>query len=156
MSEIFRKKSLDKVSSPEQLNDYIRVTSPSVWIILASVVVLLVGVCVWGVFGRMDTTISGAAQCEGGTLTCYVPAESIREIPDNATITVDGKSFAVAAVNQTPVRAGDAASDYVRYLGAWGAEDFLCTLEALTDLPDGEYRAEVVVESVAPISFAVN
>ncbi len=30
---IFRKKSLDKLSSPEQLNDYIKVTNPGVWII---------------------------------------------------------------------------------------------------------------------------
>ena len=31
---LFRQKSLDRVNSPEQLNDYIRVTTPSVWLIL--------------------------------------------------------------------------------------------------------------------------
>ena len=43
MSELFRKKSMDRVSSPEQLNDYIRVTSPGLWLVLAAVVILLAG-----------------------------------------------------------------------------------------------------------------
>mgnify|MGYP007122110349 CR=1 FL=1 len=43
-NSIFRKKSLDRIESPEQLNDYIRVTSPGIWIFLAAAIVLLVGI----------------------------------------------------------------------------------------------------------------
>ena len=50
---IFREKSLDKVSSPEALNDYIRVTTPSVWIVLIGLAVLLVGMLAWSIFGRI-------------------------------------------------------------------------------------------------------
>ena len=53
---IFRQKSLDKVSSPEQLNDYIRVTTPSVWLVLAALVVLLVGMLAWSIFGTVEVT----------------------------------------------------------------------------------------------------
>ena len=53
MSELFREKSLKKVSSPEKLDDYIRVTTPSVWIALIAMVVLLAGVIVWGCFGEL-------------------------------------------------------------------------------------------------------
>ena len=53
MNGIFRKKSIDKVSSPEKLDDYIRVTTPSVWITLAAIVILLVGAIVWGFFGEL-------------------------------------------------------------------------------------------------------
>lgn len=53
MSSIFTQKSIDKVSSPEKLDDYIRVTTPSVWITLAAIVVLLVGVIAWGAFGEL-------------------------------------------------------------------------------------------------------
>ena len=51
---IFREKSLKRVSSPEALNDYIRVTTPSVWIVLAALVILLLGVFGWSVFGTVD------------------------------------------------------------------------------------------------------
>lgn len=33
---IFRKKSLDRISSPEALDDYLHVTTPAVWMILAA------------------------------------------------------------------------------------------------------------------------
>ena len=51
---IFRKKSIERVSGPESLSDYIRVTTPSVWIVLIALVVLLVGMLAWGIFGRIE------------------------------------------------------------------------------------------------------
>ena len=51
---IFREKSMDRVTGPESLNDYIRVTSPSVWIALLALVVLLVGLLAWSIFGRIE------------------------------------------------------------------------------------------------------
>ena len=39
--QLFRKKSVERVSSPEQLNDYIRVANPSVWMILAAIVMVI-------------------------------------------------------------------------------------------------------------------
>lgn len=52
-NHIFRQKNVDKVSSPEKLDDYIRVTTPSVWITLAAIIVLLAGVIIWGIFGEL-------------------------------------------------------------------------------------------------------
>ena len=50
---IFREKSMDRVTSPEALNDYIRVTTPSVWIILAALITLLAGMIIWSMFGTV-------------------------------------------------------------------------------------------------------
>ena len=50
---IYRNKSLDRVSSPEQLNDYIQVTTPSIWLILLAVIILLTGTIIWGIFGEI-------------------------------------------------------------------------------------------------------
>jgi len=46
---IFRKASLERMSSPDKLNDYIRVSNPSVWIVLCAIAVLLVAAVVWSV-----------------------------------------------------------------------------------------------------------
>ena len=46
---IFRKTSLERMSSPEKLNDYIRVSNPSVWIILSAIAILLIAAIVWGI-----------------------------------------------------------------------------------------------------------
>ena len=54
-SGIFREKSMERVSSPEALNDYIRVTTPSVWVVLIALVVLLLGMLAWSIFGTVET-----------------------------------------------------------------------------------------------------
>ena len=54
MSSIYRERSLNKMNQPEDLNDYIRVTRPSVWIVLIAVILLLAGIVAWMVFGTVD------------------------------------------------------------------------------------------------------
>ena len=66
MEGIFRKKSLERVSSPEQLDDYIHVTTPSVWIVLIATVFILMGMLAWSVFGTVDVT-----QDDGSTKTIH-------------------------------------------------------------------------------------
>lgn len=51
---IFREKSIERVSSPEELNDYIRVTTPSIWLVLAATVLLLLGMLAWSIFGTVE------------------------------------------------------------------------------------------------------
>ncbi|MBQ7221545.1 MAG: hypothetical protein IJS28_11255 [Synergistaceae bacterium] len=45
-----------KITSPEQLNSYIRVTSPGAWIILASALAFLLGLFVWIFSGELTIT----------------------------------------------------------------------------------------------------
>ena len=58
---LFRKKAMDKIASPEQLNDYLRGTNISLWLVLGAVIVLLIGFCVWGTFGRVETQVKAVA-----------------------------------------------------------------------------------------------
>ena len=53
---LFRQKSIDRVSSPEQLNDYIRVTTPSVWLALIAIILLLAGFLACGALGTVTVT----------------------------------------------------------------------------------------------------
>ncbi len=51
---IFRQKSLERITSPEQLDDYIKVTTPSVWLILFATLLLIFGTLFWAVFGKIQ------------------------------------------------------------------------------------------------------
>ena len=104
---IYRKKSIDRVKSPEQLNDYIRVPNPSVWLIQAAIIILLVGICVWGVFGKLDTKVSTAGTCTNGTMTCYVGSDDIRQITSDMKITVESRDYEILSIGNTAIRAGD-------------------------------------------------
>lgn len=47
--EIFRKSTLDRISSPEKLNEYIKVSHPSIWLILGAIIILLGAAVFWAV-----------------------------------------------------------------------------------------------------------
>ena len=53
-TEVYRKKSLERISAPEDLNDYLHVTRPPVWIFLVAVIVLIVGSLLWARYACDD------------------------------------------------------------------------------------------------------
>ena len=156
MSQLFSKKSLDKVSSPEQLNDYIRVANPSLWLVLGAVIVLLIGVCVWGVLGRMDTTVAAAAVSENGQTTVYVKEADAENVAENLTVRINDAEYTITSVSQTPIVVDDSFSAYALHLLDLHKDEWVYTVAIDGSLPDGVYSAEIVIESVAPIFFVLN
>ena len=139
MSEdIFRKKSLDKVKSPENLDDYIQVSNPGVWLLLISVIVLLAGACVWGVFGHIDSTAETSIYAENGTIVCYVADEDISSVQDGMTVKLSGFEAVIMEVGQK------------EEMG------YVCVLKSDQTIPDGFYEGKIVIKSVKPLSFVLN
>lgn len=153
---IFRKKSLAQVSSPEQLNDYIRVPNPGIWMILLAVIVLLLGVCVWGVFGHMDTNLKVAAVCKDGKLICYVKETDMKSVENGMPVTVNDKQYTVAGIESEPVSVSREMSSYLLHLGELQKGEWVYPVTVNTNLEDGTYQATITVESVSPMSFIVN
>ena len=56
---LFRKKSLDRLSSPEQLDKMIVVNSPMTWLALIAGALVIAVVALWGVIGRVPITEEG-------------------------------------------------------------------------------------------------
>lgn len=136
-NEIFRKRSLDRVNSPEALEDYIQVTNPSVWLALGAVIILLIGACIWGFFGRMDSTVSASAIAENGTVTCMLSAEKTASVSVGMPVQINGLSGTVAAV-------------------AGGKEPGVFQITISADVPDGIYPIEIVTESIRPMDLIFN
>lgn len=154
--QIFRKASIERVSSPEQLNDYVRVSNPGVWMILAAVIVLLIGVCVWGIFGHLDSKIITAGTCENGVFTCYVTEEKAAKISSGMTVNVDGNALSVYEISAKPISISADMDGYLLYLGGFSEGEWLYEVTANAALSDGTYKAEIVTESVSPMSFILN
>lgn len=134
--ELFRKKSIERIKSPENLNDYVRVANPSVWIVLAAVLLLLVGACIWGAFGRIESAVSVNVTVENGIATGFVADEKIEP---GMTVRVESVSSSVASVS------------FDEQTGR-----LFCTFTFSVSLPDGTYKAEIVTDSVRPFSFFLN
>ena len=136
--ELFRKKSIDKLKSPENLNEYIKVSNPGVWLLLVAVVALLAGVLIWGIFGYIDTTVDVRAQAEGGRLVCTLDGEDITSIAEGAPVKVGDTEGTVTEIAET----GEQTGQY--------------RITAQADVPDGLYTVKIVTERVRPISFVLN
>ena len=59
MADIFRKKSLDKLSSPEQLDKMIVVNSPFGWLAIAGGAFIILVVLIWSIAGRIPVSEEG-------------------------------------------------------------------------------------------------
>ena len=65
LSAIFRKVSLERLSSPEQLDQMVQVTDPKGWIALAGLGALLLAAIAWGIWGSIPPRPRGTASCCG-------------------------------------------------------------------------------------------
>lgn len=59
MRHIFRQQALGQLASPEQLDQLMHVVRPRHWLALAALGVLVSAALLWGMFGRLPTTVLG-------------------------------------------------------------------------------------------------
>ena len=62
----FRKAALEKLSTPEKLDQLIKITSPKAWIALMTIAIVIGTAITWGVFGRVKTKITTMGVLLGG------------------------------------------------------------------------------------------
>ena len=153
-TSLFREKNLEAMNSPEVLNDYLRVTSPGVWLILAAVIAVLTGAIFWGIFGRINTTAELAVSVSGGKTVCYVPYDVLQGVMDRGTVTVEGKDYALRSGDDLQVTiVSEDMNPYIRVRGGLQMGDVTVEVPAEADLADGVYTGTVVTESLQPISL---
>ena len=128
---VFRKKTLDRISSPDQLTDYLRVTNPGIWAVLAAVLLLLGGIFAWAAVGTLETTADAAVIVNGHT--AQIVANGAAPIEAGMTLRVLGKEYVIASAE---------SDEYGRTTGT-----------AEVELPDGTYEGIVVTDSTRPLDF---
>lgn len=131
---IFRKVALERLSSPEQLDQLLQVTDPKGWLALGALGLLLCASMAWGVFGSIPTEARGEGiLLRQGGVTSLVAAENgqVEEILVSVGDVIQ-KGQAVARVRQEELlrqiqdsreRLADARAKYqdlVRYAGEQG------------------------------------
>lgn len=156
--KIFRKKNMERISSPDQLNDYIHVTGPSVWIVLAAVIFLLLGLIIWGFAGQLDTTLTVAAVTENGQTVCYVRAAEREKVSPGMAVSLDTQTAAIARIAPQPIPADEHFPAYLVHVGGISPGEWV--YEVVLDQPLGEdggiYALQILVERISPMFFILN
>ena len=152
-NKIFRDKSMEQLSTPEQLTGYLHVTGPGVWFVLGGLIILLSGLLVWGIFGRLVSTITVPAKAENSKVSCYILKDDI-ELPDEEISIIIGDVEMKADPAKAEEITLDASYDPELYsTGYLSAGKNVIILHCETTLQDGFYNAEVVTDELKPISL---
>ena len=130
---LFRRKAMERISSPEDLTGCLRATSPGAWILLAAVVALLAGLFAWAAVGTLETTVEATAIVQDHTALIAASGENADGLEAGMPLRIASQEFAIASV------------DFDEYGRA--------TARAEVPLPDGVYDAAIVVEQTRPIGF---
>jgi len=154
-NQLFRQKSLERISSPEELHDYMRVTSPRLWMLLGAIIVLLVGFIVYASTTTLENTLpikvhveSYEGETEDGpwkytNVYALLPLSQKDSIETGMVVRIAEETGKVYLVMT------DADEDVVTALVKMDDPDNL-------HLPAGECDAVLVLESTTPVSFLWN
>ena len=136
--QIYRQKSLDRISSPEQMHDYMRVTSPQLWMILAVIISLLAGLIIFSATTKMESGITVKGTVTGKTCVLQLDMSQRNNLDPGMPVRIDGKEAAITSFYL----------DQNKLTGTVELGDL--------DIAEGEYDVEIVTESTNPIDFLLH
>ena len=130
-NSVFRQKTINRITAPEQLTDYLKVTSPGVWIVLVSAIILIAVILVWATIGELETTVDVDIIVQDNK--AFVVSMDGNSLKEGMTLRIDSEEYQIARI------AGDGSGISYAYAEA--------------TLPDGSYKGKIVTESIHPIDF---
>lgn len=158
-SGLFTKKAQSKLRSPDDLDEYVRVTNPSVWVVLAACVLLMVGLFAWGFFGTAHTSVSAVATRVKGEVVAFLPADDASKVSVGNPANVEGELMEVASIDTVPLSRLEAyeivGSDFLAATLVQDDWTYLVTFKGDGDTGFAEgvpLSVNVTTENIAPIN----
>ncbi len=157
--KLFRKNSLDKVTGPEQLDEYIKVAKPGLWVTLTAIGVLLLAVFIWGFYGTLPTTISAVGVVNAGEVKLYLPMEQADKVHAGMPIKAGDALGTVISVAKTPLSKAEIKAELQRdyFAETLNLADWNVPIAAsIPGLSDGVMPLVITLHSVKPLDFFLN
>ena len=158
-SSIFNKRATEKLRSPDDLDKYVRVTNPSIWVLLGACVALLVGLFIWGIFGSVTTSVPATGVVHKGQAMCFLSAEDAAKVKEGDIANFGGQTMTVVEVAAIPLSSEEVSemlgSDYLASVlveEEWAYQ--VVFRGAAEDLEPGiPISISITTERIAPISL---
>ena len=136
-NKLFREKSVKKLSSPENLGEYLRVTTPAMWVILIGIMVGVIGLYIWSYFMAINSYAYGDGVVRNGILTVtYEDNNTARYVKDDMDVIIGGVRMPIDSIGK---------DDNGKIISV-----------SKTDFPDGDYAAKTSYKQTRMISMLFN
>ena len=154
--ELFRKKSLERISSPEKIDGCIKAINVQLWLAAAACMLVVLSILLWGIFGKIEIAEKAVTVCENGTAVCYVTEKSAEGISEETDFRIDGNLYGMKSISDIPEKVSEAMPEYAVHIGLYNEDSWTYSVALNADLNDGIYETEVITKSVSPILLLVN
>ena len=148
------------ITSPDQLNNYIRLTSSGIWFVLAAVVVLLAGLFMWLFTGTLDVSLHTSVFTSAGKTSAFIPMDGLYGISSGTPARLlDGSAAGtVTDIFYEPLSIREIEGIIGRNNAAGMMIDpssrNLCEVSlSIPDAPQGISQAVIILDTVRPITF---
>ena len=154
--ELFRKKSLEKISLPERIDDCVKAVSVRLWIVAAACMLVILSLLLWGIFGKVEITQRAVTVCKNGKAICYIAEDSMDGVSEKTNFRIGGRSYVPNNISDIPQKASEAMTEYAAHVGLYNDDSWVYTAVLCADLDDGVYETEIITKSVSPILLLTN
>ncbi len=135
--QLFRKKSLERISSPDQLDEYLHVTNPSLWFMLIAVILILAGMMAWASFASLESYAGGKGVVVDGTMTIHFDdVMAARNVQEGMEVRAGRTTTTIKSIGQ--------------------AEDGSMIAVADSELHDGSYEVQVRYRTTQVLKLLFN
>ena len=163
-NKIFRQKSIDRVSSPDQLDAYIKAASPKMWLLLASIIIFLVGAIVWGTLGTIESKAAAGVCVEDKKAYVFLSEDNYEKLAEYTFVRFgEMKSSDLTEISgpystsEDELPIGEDAASYLCHVSEIGDDDwFYILVYNVRGAEDGIFKGELVFEEISPITFVFN
>ncbi|MBO4424631.1 MAG: hypothetical protein J5768_03865 [Spirochaetales bacterium] len=140
---------------PGDLNQYIHLTTVSIWLVLGAFLVFVIGMVVWGFFGRLTVSVQAVAVSQESSIMLYIPEDQVSRIKQDSELVINDTTAAIGEIRENAYteKASDALDEYQRSLAGLAEDQKVLVINRTMAVPDGSYSASIILERIKPFSF---
>ena len=140
---------------PGDLNQYIHLTTVSIWLVLGAFLVFVIGMVVWGFFGRLTVSVQAVAVSQESSIMLYIPEDQVSRIKQDSELVINDTTVAIGEIRENAYteKASDALDEYQRSLADLTEDQKVLVINRTMAVPDGSYSASIILERIKPFSF---
>lgn len=136
--KLFSKESLEKIKSPEMLNDYIKVSRPHSWVVVIIIFLTILIFLIWANFCVLDIQLDTVVVSRPDIIYTIVNKEDIMKIDVGREVRVDENSLKISNIGKY----NEELNGYIVYLEG--------------NLPQGNYDGKIILESIHALKLYLN
>ena len=116
-NQIFSEKAMKKLHTTDDMEQYVKIATPRIWLLLCACALLLAGLLVWAFFGTAATTVETNAVLLNGEMQSFLPFQEFRLIRVGDQAYINDTPWTVSECSSVPLSRDTAigmiGSDYL-------------------------------------------